>query len=86
MRQLQKLLEEALKATLEESRELKDLIATAPKASAKLDMRRLKDFAMRNLPEDSKLRILILSEKDELDAKEFIAKLGIWLKLLKLES
>lgn len=29
MRQLQKLLEEALKATLEESRELKDLIATA---------------------------------------------------------
>ncbi|MEM3465388.1 MAG: hypothetical protein QXO75_07840 [Nitrososphaerota archaeon] len=86
MRQLQKLLEEALKATLEESRELKDVMATAPETSAKLDMRRLKDFAIRNLPEDSKLRILILSEKDELDAKEFVAKVSVWLKLLTLES
>lgn len=84
MSQLQRLLEEALKATLEESREFKD-ITNIPKVN-KLDMRRLKDFVMKSLPEDSKLRTLILNERDEISIEEFIAKVGVWLKLLTLES
>lgn len=84
MSKLQKLLEESLRETLEESKRL-NIIANAPKPS-RLDMRRLKDFALKTLPEDSKLRILLLSEKDELSVEEFVAKVGIWLKLLTLES
>ncbi|MBO3800175.1 MAG: hypothetical protein FGF52_03885 [Candidatus Brockarchaeota archaeon] len=84
MSRLQKLLEEALKATLEESKGL-EITKAIPKAN-KLDMRRLKDFALKSLPEDSKLKALILSEKDEISVEEFLAKMSVWLKLLALES
>lgn len=84
MNRIQRLLEEALKKTLEESKMFKD-ISNIPGAN-RLDIRRLKDFAMRNLPEDSKLRTLILSERDELSIEEFLVKMGVWLRLLTLES
>ena len=77
-------MEEALKATLEESKGL-EITTAIPKAN-KLDVRRLKDFALKALPKDSKLRTLILSEKDEISVEEFLAKVSIWLKLLTLES
>lgn len=52
---------------------------------AKVDVRRLKEFAFSNLPEGSKLRDLILGEKEELGVEEFLAKMDLWLKLLKIE-
>jgi hypothetical protein len=43
----------------------------------------LKQFASQVLPKDSPQRDLLLTEKDELPAEEFIVKLEIWLKLLR---
>ena len=50
-----------------------------------VDVRRLKDFALR-LPRAAVLRDLLLTEDDELDVKEFIVKMDLWLKLLNRES
>jgi hypothetical protein len=37
------------------------------------------------LPKDSVLREIILGDKDELGAEEYIAKVDIWLRLLGRE-
>ena len=42
----------------------------------------LKQFAQEKLP-DSALKEILMSEGDEISAQEFIAKLPIYLKLLK---
>lgn len=46
-----------------------------------VDIRSLKPFA-RKLPRDSSLRNVLVAEKDQMDATEFLHKLEIWLKLL----
>jgi hypothetical protein len=48
-----------------------------------INIRSLKQFAFEMLPKESPLRDLLLTEKDEMPAEEFIIKLEIWLKLLK---
>lgn len=48
-----------------------------------VDIRLLKDFAFAEIRRDSLLRELLLSERDELDAIEFIAKIDVWLKILR---
>jgi hypothetical protein len=52
-------------------------------SKTKINMRRLKDFAFTELPRSWILREIILSERDELDVSEFVAKAEIWLKLAK---
>lgn len=47
----------------------------------KVNIQRLKDFAFTEIPRDWVLREIILSEHDELDVIEFIAKAEIWIKL-----
>jgi hypothetical protein len=54
--------------------------------SQKVRIIRVKDFAARSLPEASILRGLLLEERDELDREEFLAKMDLWLKLLKMDS
>lgn len=43
----------------------------------------LKKFAFTELSKDSILREILLSEHDELETSEFIAKSEIWLKLAR---
>jgi len=49
----------------------------APKT---VDVRRLKDFASQ-LPKDSALRELLLTERDELEVCDFLSKMSVWLRL-----
>lgn len=51
-----------------------------------VNIRRLKDFALEKLKSNSPLRDVILSEPDQLTASDFLAKLHIWLRLLKFEG
>ena len=46
-----------------------------------VDLRELKAFALEKLPIKSSLRDVLLSERDEMPADEFIHKLAVWLKL-----
>ncbi len=46
----------------------------------------LKAFAMHKLPSGSILRQLILLERDEIDASEFVVKVGEYLRLLQIET
>lgn len=48
----------------------------------RVNIRHLKNFASKTLPRDSIVRDLLLSEKDVLDAQEFVGKMEIWIKLL----
>jgi len=43
---------------------------------------RLKTFAAESFPAGSPLREVLLSDKDHLSVGEFLAKIGIWLRLL----
>ena len=45
----------------------------------------LKKWAREELPEGSALREILLSEKNTLEGKEFLAKAEVWLKLVKME-
>jgi len=51
-----------------------------------IDIRRLKRFAVENLPSYSRLRIVLLSERDQLPAVDFLAKMDVWIKLLNIEK
>jgi hypothetical protein len=53
---------------------------------SKIDIRKLKDFALKKFPRYFILRELLLSEKEELSVTEFLSKLDLWLKLLKIEN
>ena len=50
-----------------------------------INMGRLKTFALERLPPDSTLRDVLLAEREELTAEEFLAKLDVWLLLFKKE-
>ncbi|NQT09392.1 hypothetical protein HQ586_09965 [Candidatus Bathyarchaeota archaeon] len=51
-----------------------------------VDIHGIKLWATANLPATSHLRGILLLEKDILTAAEFLAKMDIWLKLIKLEG
>jgi hypothetical protein len=57
-----------------------------PKTSKLVNLRNLKQYAIVNLPIRSPLRGVLLSESDEVDAMEFLAKLKTWLVLLHYSS
>jgi len=50
-------------------------------AQASVDITRLKEFALSEIPHGWVLRDLLLSEKTLLSKCEFIAKVDMWLKL-----
>ena len=55
-------------------------------SSGMIDIRRLKRFAVESLPSKSRLRAVLLSEKDKLTAKDFLAKMDVWMRLLNIEK
>jgi len=55
------------------------LQSEAPASTARID--RLKQWVLQKLPRESKLRELILSEKEILTVDEFVTKLETWLLL-----
>jgi len=81
--EVQQLIQDALEETL---RETKELPRPDEAQCFRVRITRLKDFAVNYLPKDSRLREVILNERDELDVNEFVAKIDVWLKLLKMES
>jgi len=48
-----------------------------------LDMKRLKQFATERLGRHSPLQEVLLGEKDEISAADFLARLPVWLTLLR---
>ncbi|MEM3403679.1 MAG: hypothetical protein QXJ17_03965 [Nitrososphaeria archaeon] len=50
-----------------------------------VDISELKKFVIENMPRDSKLRELILCEKDTMTVEDFLSKSDLWFKLLKIE-
>jgi hypothetical protein len=51
-----------------------------------INVRALKQFAANNLPDRSPLRTVLLGERDEISPNEFLAKLEVWLVLLRLKE
>jgi len=54
--------------------------------SSRVDLRPLKQFASENLGRQSALQEVLLAEKNEIPAAEFLAKLPTWLVLLRREE
>jgi len=52
----------------------------------KVNIRPLKEYAISDLSSRPTLRDTILIEDDELGEAEFVAKLGTWLKLFRVDS
>ena len=52
----------------------------------KVDIRPLKEYAISDLNSRPTLRDTLLIEDDTLDEAEFIAKLGTWLKLFRVDG
>ncbi len=48
-----------------------------------VDIKPLKSNVSTIFPQNSVLRGLILEEDDTMPAQEFVAKVGVWLKLLR---
>ena len=55
-------------------------------SSSMIDIRRLKGFASERLHSGSRLRNVLLSERDQLKVNDFLAKMDIWITLLNLET
>lgn len=51
-----------------------------------INTRSLKALALQYLPQTSTLRDVILAERDEITGEEFVAKLDVWLVLLRKEG
>lgn len=47
----------------------------------KVDIHKLKNFALNKIPKDWPLREILISENDELDVSVFLARVPLWLKL-----
>jgi len=56
----------------------------APLANGKVPLGPVKEI-VRKLPLGHPLRVVVLSEPDEIDGKECFVKLGVWLRLLPKE-
>jgi len=52
---------------------------------AKINIQRLKDFAFSEIPKDWPLREILITESEEVDVSTFLARLPVWLKLLRME-
>lgn len=52
---------------------------------AKISIRKLKDFAYRELPKNWPLREILLLENEEIDVSTFLARLPLWLRLSTLK-
>lgn len=50
-----------------------------------IDIGRLKGFAVERLPSGSRLRSVLLSERDQLTVNDFLAKMDVWVTLINLE-
>jgi len=53
-------------------------------SKTKINIRKLKNFAFDDLPKDWPLREILLSEDDELDVSTFLARLPLWLNLIRI--
>jgi hypothetical protein len=51
-----------------------------------VDIRPLKGLATKVLASDSTLRKILLSEPDEMEPRDYLAKLGTWLAILREED
>jgi len=51
-----------------------------------VNIRNLKDFATKELPVNSTLREVLLSEPDEVEVNEFLARLPVYLRLAYLKT
>jgi hypothetical protein len=51
-----------------------------------VDIHPLKRLAAEVLPSDSLLRVVLTSEPDKMEARDYLAKLGTWLAILKEET
>ena len=50
-----------------------------------VDIRALKGLATRILANDSILRRILMSEPDEMEPRDYLAKLGTWLAIMREE-
>jgi len=57
------------------------MILRSEAPSSTISISRLKQWVLQKLPRESKLRELILSEKEILTVDEFVSKLETWLLL-----
>ena len=51
----------------------------------KIDLRPLKAFALK-LPPNSPLRVVFLLEDEKLDVYTFLARMPVWLRLLRISE
>lgn len=51
-----------------------------------VDLGRLKGFVLESFPANSRLRNVLLLENSKLTVNDFLAKMGIWITLLNLET
>ena len=51
-----------------------------------INIKSLKEFAVKELPVDSPLREVLISEPDIVEVNEFLAKLPIYLRLVSLKT
>jgi len=51
-----------------------------------INLKSLKEFAVRELPVGSPLREVLVSEPDEAEVNEFLARLPLYLKLVALKT
>ena len=51
----------------------------------KINLQPLKAFALK-LPSSSPLRVILLLEDDELDVRTFLARMPVWLRLLRISE
>jgi hypothetical protein len=61
-------------------------VAHIKQEDTKVSTKGLRRFVLEKLPKKSVLREVVLSEKEELTAEEFIAKMEVWLVLLNHEN
>ena len=56
-------------------------------SDTRVNIKTLKKFALNKLPKDWPLREILLSESDdELDVFVFLARLPVWLRLMRLSE
>lgn len=51
----------------------------------KINIKKLKEFALTELPKDWPLREILLAENSELEVSTFSERLRVWLQLSKLK-
>lgn len=59
---------------------------SSDKSRGYVDIRRLKNWARKNLRGDSSLRELIMLDEDRMPSEAFLAKMDAWLSLYDIES